>query len=118
MVVVQRPDGPRPLKALLTGGVHLALGSGGGAAPLAVLAWATSPERAGEALTMEEAVTALTRGAAYAEFSDREKGHVTVGALADLAVLSLDPFSTPPGGLAAGRSVLTIVGGRSVYDVP
>jgi predicted amidohydrolase YtcJ len=118
MVVVQRPDGVRPLKSLVTEGAHLALGSGRGADPAAVLAWATSTEPASEALTMEEALTAFTRGAAYAEFSDHEKGHVTVGALADLAVLSLDPFSAPPGELAAMRSVLTIVGGRSVHDVP
>lgn len=118
MVVVQRPDGTLPLESLVQQGVHLALASGRGASPFAVLAWATSPDRGGEALTMEEAVIAFTRGAAYAELSDREKGHLTVGALADLAVLSDDPFSAPPDRVAGARSVLTLVGGRIVHDVP
>jgi hypothetical protein len=118
MVVVQRPDGPRPLKSLVREGVHLALGSGRGARPFAVLAWATSPAQGAEALTMEEAVTAFTRGAAYAELSDRDKGHVTVGALADLVVLSIDPFTAPPAQIAGAQSVLTLVGGRTVHDVP
>jgi hypothetical protein len=118
MVVVQRPGGDGPLKTLVQGGVPVALGSGGAAAPFAVLAWATSRDRGAEALTMEEAMTAFTRGSAYAEFSDRDKGHVSIGALADVAVLSLDPFTTPPDRLRDGRSVLTVSGGRIVHDVP
>ena len=118
MVVVQRAGGDRPLASLLHAGVHLALASGSHRDPFAVIAWATSPERGDEALTMEEAITALTRGGAYAEFSDREKGHVSVGALADLAVLSIDPFAATRDHLAGGHSVLTLVGGRTVHDVP
>lgn len=118
MVVVQWPDGNLPLASVLRDGGRLALGSGRGTSAFAVLAWATSPERGAEALTMEQAVTALTRGAAYAELSDRDKGHLTVGALADLAVLSVDPFRASPDDLRTGRSVLTVVGGRPVHDVP
>ena len=118
MVVVQRRDGNRPLGSLLRGGVHLALGSGSRPDPFAVIAWATSPDRGEEGLTLDEAITAFTRGGAYAELSDRDKGHVTVGALADLAVLSTDPFSAPSDHLAAAHSVLTLVGGRTVHDVP
>lgn len=118
MVVVQRPDGTLPLRSLVQQGVHVALASERGAEPLAVLAWATSPERGAEALTMEEAVTALTRGAAYAELTDREKGHVSVGALADLMVPSVDPFTASPDQLRGARSVLTCIGGRTVHDVP
>ncbi len=118
MVVVQRPDGTVPLSSLVKAGVTLALGSGGGARPLDVLAWATAPERGDEALTMEQAVTAFTRGSAAAQLADREKGHLTVGALADLAVLSVDPFRASPDDLIRARSVLTIIGGRVVHDVP
>ena len=118
MVVVQRDDGNRPLASLVRTGVHLALGSGNHRDPFAVIAWATSPERGGEALTMEEAITAFTRGGAYAEFSDREKGHVSVGALADLAVLSVDLFAAAGDHLVGARSVLTLAGGRTVHDVP
>jgi predicted amidohydrolase YtcJ len=70
--------------------VALALASGRGTRPFDAIGWATAPERGTEALTIEQAVTAFTRGSAYAEFTDREKGHLSVGALADLAVLSID----------------------------
>jgi predicted amidohydrolase YtcJ len=118
MVVVQRPDGDLPLRTLLAHQVPLALASGRGAGPFAVLAWATSPARGAEALTMAEAVTAMTRGAAYAELADRDKGHLSVGALADLVVPSVDPFTATEAQLAGARSVLTLIGGRSVHDVP
>lgn len=117
MVVVQRPNGTVPLASVVKHGVTLALGSGQGARPFDVLAWATSPFRGAEALTMEQAVTAFTRGSAYAEFTDREKGHLTVGALADLVVLSADPFASPAPDFGTVHSVLTMIGGRVVHDV-
>ena len=67
---------------------------------------------------MEEAIVAFTRGAAYAELMDRDKGHLTVGALADVMVPSVDPFTAPPDQLARARSTLTIIGGHIVHDVP
>jgi hypothetical protein len=118
MVVVQRPDGAMPLESFVRSGVRLALASGRAGNPGATVAWATSAEQGGEALTREEAVVAGTLGAAYAEHSDREKGHLTVGALADLFVWSVDPFSASVEQLARARSILTIIGGRVVHDVP
>lgn len=117
MVAVQRPGGTVPLASFVNAGVTLALGSGQGTRPFGVLAWATSSERGSEALTMEEALIAFTRGSAYAEFTDREKGHLTVGALADLAVLSADPFTAARDEMGGMRSVLTMIGGRVVHDV-
>lgn len=117
MVVVQRPGGTVPLASLVKGGVSLALGSGQGRRPFDVLNWATSPEHGAEALTMEQAVAAFTRGSAHAEFTDREKGHLTVGALADMAVLSVNPFTAPREELGGSHSVLTVIGGRVVHDV-
>jgi len=118
MVVVQRPDGTLPLKSLVQEGVHVALATGRGAGPFEVLAWATAADRGAEVLTMGEAVTAFTRGGAYAELTDREKGHLSVGALADLTVTSVDPFTASADQLRGARSVLTIIGGRTVHDVP
>ena len=117
MVVVQRPDGAVPLGSLVRHGVPFALAFNG-RSPFAALVWATSPERGGEALSMEQAVTAMTRGAAFAELADRDKGHLSVGALADLVVASADPFTAGAEQLAGARSVLTIIGGRTVHDVP
>lgn len=116
MVVVQRPEGALPLLSLVRADVHLALGTGRGSQPLAALAWATSPGT--EALTMEQAVIALTRGSAYAEHADQDKGHLSVGALADLAVVSVDPFTASPELMTGARVTMTIIGGRVVHDVP
>jgi hypothetical protein len=116
MVVVQRPDGELPLASLVRAGVHLALGSGRGTHPFSTLAWATTSRS--DQLTMEEAVAAFTRGSARAEHWDKDKGHLSVGALADLIVASVDPFTASPEQLAGARSTLTIIGGRVVHDVP
>lgn len=64
---------------------------------------------------VEEALVAYTSGSAYAEFSDHEKGRLKAGYLADLVVLSDDPFEVEPERLESIRSVLTVVGGRVVH---
>ena len=65
---------------------------------------------------MEQAVTAYTRGSAYAEFETR-KGALRPGYLADLAVLSQDIFTVPaPAVPATTTSLLTLVGGEVVWD--
>lgn len=71
---------------------------------------------ANQALTREEAVTADMRGSAFAEGQDREKGHLSPGAHADLAVLSADVFTVPPDQLPGVTSALTLVGGVTVFD--
>ena len=76
----------------------------------------THPVNPGEALDREQAVLAYTRGSAYAEFAEREKGMLAPGMLADLAVLSQDIFTVPLGELAKTESVLTLVGGKVAYD--
>jgi hypothetical protein len=117
-IVVQRPGESRPLSSVLASSVTLGLGTGRGSNPFAALAWAVAPERGDERLTMEQAVVAMTRGAARAEFADGDKGYFSVGALADLAVLSDDVFTLPAAQVGSVRSILTMIGGQTVYDVP
>ena len=71
---------------------------------------------AGRPLTREEAVRAMTWGSAYAEKTERDKGWLGPGTLADIAVLSDDIFTVSPDRLPAITSVLTLVGGTVVYD--
>jgi predicted amidohydrolase YtcJ len=63
-----------------------------------------------------EAVRAYTLGSAFAEFAENEKGSITKNKLADITVLSQDIFSVLVPELPKTQSILTIVGGRVVYD--
>jgi predicted amidohydrolase YtcJ len=107
----------QPLRSLLAAGVHVALGSDGPPSPFLNILFATThPTNPKEALTVEQAVTAYTRGSAWAEFAEGDKGTLAPGMLADLAVLSQDVFTVEPGRLPDTASVLTVIGGRVVYD--
>jgi predicted amidohydrolase YtcJ len=67
-------------------------------------------------ITVEEAVRAYTAGAAYAEFSEADKGRLTPGLLADFVILDRDLFSIPPEEIRQAQVTLTVVGGRVVYE--
>lgn len=112
------PDDFQTGRSVIDAGVPLAFGSDGSPRnPFVQLMFAlTNPLHPTGAFTMAEAVTAYTRGSAYAEFAEREKGTLAPGMLADLAVLSQDIFVVPPQALPGTTSVLTIVGGVMVYD--
>jgi predicted amidohydrolase YtcJ len=77
---------------------------------------AMHPTNPAEAVTREQAVIAYTRGSAYAEFKEKEKGAIKPGMLADIAVLSQDIFTVPLQELPRTTSVLTIIGGKVVFD--
>lgn len=107
----------QPMKSLLDAGIPLAIGSDGPMNPFEnILGAVTHPVNPKEALTREQAVTAYTTGAAFAEFKEQEKGQLSVGMFADLAVLSADLFTVPNAEIEAIRSVMTIFGGRIVHD--
>jgi predicted amidohydrolase YtcJ len=67
-------------------------------------------------LSVEEALRAYTQGSAYAAFEEKEKGTIAPGKLADIVVLSDDLFSVPPEKIKEARVVITIVGGKVVYQ--
>jgi predicted amidohydrolase YtcJ len=68
-------------------------------------------------LTVEEALRAYTYGSAYAAFQEHEKGSITPGKLGDVVVLSQDLFSIPSANIKGSHVVMTIVGGRIVYEL-
>jgi len=106
-----------PVKSLLKAGIPIAIGSDGPMNPgLNIMLATTAPGNTAEALTREEAVDAYTRGAAFAEFAENDKGTIAVGKLADLAVLSQDIFHVPAEALPATTSLLTVVDGKIAYD--
>jgi predicted amidohydrolase YtcJ len=107
----------KPLRSLLAAGIPLALGSDGPRNPYVdIMLAATHPDRPDEAITREQAVIAYTLTSAYAEFEEKEKGSLEPGKLADLAVLSQDIFAVPLPELPKTESVLSLVGGKVVYD--
>ena len=70
-----------------------------------------------ENVTREEAIDLYTRGSAYAEFAEREKGTLEPGKLADVVVFAADLFRLPPREILATPVDLTIVGGRVSHQV-
>jgi len=107
----------QPLRSLLSAGIPVAFGSDGPTNPyLNIMLASLHPNRPSEAITREQAVIAYTLTSAYAEFAEKEKGSLVPGKSADLAVLSQDIFSVPAAELPKTESVLTLVGGKIVYD--
>ncbi len=115
-----RPDlfnESQPLKSLMAAGIPVALGSDGPTNPYLNIMFASlHSNHTSEAITREQAVVAYTLTSAYAEFAEKDKGSITVGKLADLAVLSQDIFTVPVPEMPKTESVLTMVGGKTVYD--
>ncbi len=107
------------LRSAAEAGVPVALGAdagGSGGNPWLNLMMATlHPVNPSEALSREAALVAYTRGSAFAEGQEAEKGTLAPGMLADLAVLSQNVLDVPPDALPATESVLTLVGGRVVH---
>lgn len=105
------------LRSLIAAGVPVALGSDGAMNPyLNIMLACAHPGNPSEAITREQAVIAYTLTSAYAEFQEKEKGSLEPGKLADLAVLSRDLFTAPLSDMPKTESVLTLVGGKAVYD--
>jgi predicted amidohydrolase YtcJ len=69
-------------------------------------------------VSVQQAIDAYTRAAAYAEFAEQQLGTLEVGKLADLAVLSQDIFAVAPARIGETQVVLTMVGGRIVHESP
>ena len=78
----------------------------------------THPLNPPEAISRYRALEAYTRGSAYAEFEENEKGILAGGMLADFAVLSDNLLTVSDIDLVKIVSVLTVVGGKIEYKNP
>jgi predicted amidohydrolase YtcJ len=66
--------------------------------------------------SLEDALAAFTRDAAYAEFKENEKGQIKKGFLADMVLLSADLEALPPTELGRARPLMTICDGRITHE--
>jgi predicted amidohydrolase YtcJ len=67
-------------------------------------------------IRVEEALRAYTIDAAYASFEDSIKGSLVRGKLADLVMINEDLTKIPPETIRDAKILLTVVGGRIVYE--
>ena len=114
----ERMDGAR---SALDHGVHVALHSDAPVTPLGPLftAWCAVNRKTmsgvtlGEAqkITLDEALYAITMGAAYTLKLDHEIGSISVGKIADFAVLDQDPYDAGGAGLKDIEVLGTVAGG-------
>jgi predicted amidohydrolase YtcJ len=69
-----------------------------------------------ERIPLEDAIDLYTRGSAWAEFAEDEKGTLEPGKLADLVVFAADLLAVAPREILTTPVDLTVVGGRVVYE--
>ena len=67
-------------------------------------------------LTIDQAITAYTQGAAFAEFAEKEKGKLSAGMLADFVVLDRDVTALSAEKILGTKVLRTVLGGKTVYE--
>ena len=73
---------------------------------------------ADETPSREMALRLYTVASAWFSFDEQRRGTLEAGKLADFAILDQDFFSVPLEQIGRTESVLTVVGGRTVYSAP
>jgi predicted amidohydrolase YtcJ len=115
-----------PLATIQQSGITWGLGSDGTAAnqylPLTALHFAVTGKMAGglkvmrQPIAREDALIAYTRKNAYFVFQEDNLGSIQAGKLADLVVLDRDYLTVPADRIADIKPVMTVVGGRIVFE--
>ncbi len=104
-----------PFRKLLESGLPIAFGSDCMPfSPLYGIYSAVHAPLESQRLSVEDAVGCYTAGSAYASFEENAKGTIEEGKLADLVVLSADPFENPSS-LATAKVDMTVFDGGVVY---
>jgi predicted amidohydrolase YtcJ len=110
-----------PMRSFLDGGLRPTDSSDYTASPADPMMWLQSQLTrtdtkgnvwgANQRITLQEAIFCGTVNGAYAAFEEHLKGRICPGQLADLVVLSQDPFKTDPSELLKIEVERTMVGG-------
>jgi predicted amidohydrolase YtcJ len=115
-----------PLKAIQDSGIMWGLGTDAFEVnqyrPFTTLYWAVTGKMVGgkvvirEPISREAALIAHTRSNAYLFFRENDLGSIRTGRLADLVVIDRDYLTVPADQIKDIKPVMTIVGGRIVFD--
>ena len=115
-----------PLATIQNSGIQWGLGTDGTAAnqtlPFTTLYFAVTGKMAGgakvnrQSISREDALIAHTRKNSYLVFQENNLGSIQPGKLADLVVLDRDYLTVPADQIRNIKPVMTMVGGRIVYD--
>jgi predicted amidohydrolase YtcJ len=115
-----------PLATIQSSGIAWGLGSDGTAAnqvlPFTTLYFAVTGKMAGgtkvmrQPVSREDALIAHTRKNAYFVFQENNLGSIQPGKLADLVALDRDYLTIPADQIKDIQPVMTMVGGRIVYE--
>ncbi len=121
-----QPQRQPPLREIQDSGIVWGLGTDSTIVahyqPFITLGWSVSGKSINgnqvidEPVTRAEALIAHTRSNAYLMFKEDDIGSLEVGKLADLVVLDRDYMTIPADDIFDIESVLTMVGGRVVFD--
>ncbi len=129
VIGAERAKGTYAFKSLLDHGAKLAFGSDWFVAPPTPLEgiYAATTRRTlddknpggwvpEQKITVEQALRAYTSGSAYAGFQEKDVGVLRAGTLADVVMIDRDLTRVAPETIRDARVVLTLVGGRVVFD--
>jgi predicted amidohydrolase YtcJ len=115
-----------PLATIQKSGITWGFGSDGSRAnqilPFETLSWAVTGKMVGgktvlkQPISREDALIAHTRKNAYFIFRENDLGSIEPGKLADLVAIDRDYLTIPADDIKNIKAVMTLVGGRVVYD--
>ena len=87
-----------PIKTFADNGIVVSLGSDAPCTDPDPIQWihrAVNHSNPNERITVQQALRMATYNGAYATFDEKERGSLEVGKIADMVVLSSDPYSVP-----------------------
>jgi predicted amidohydrolase YtcJ len=122
----ERAHAANPIRSVLDAGIVVGGGTDGPVVPLSPflsLWWMTTRGSlqgdvigAEHAISGEEALSLYTQHSAVTQFAEGDRGTLTAGKVADIAVLDDDPATMPVDRIKDLQCSMTLLGGRPVYE--